>query len=321
MPQELDESQIDRTEGLAEERKVAVRAENLIAGKYWGGVEWRIVVTWALFLAAWVSVIILGVRGAIPLWEGLVVNTVLASTFYMPMHESVHGNISGRVTTMRWLNELVGKVSQVPLLMSHSSHRTSHMKHHAFTNEEGRDPDYFSRGKLRQLPKKVFAVQMINTFLPLFAVFPFLRTLLPREIKASAGAERDPRSGKEAVRMWFITHLALLLLFLAGVGPQALLLWYVPARIQLLWLATVFAWYPHHPADTAGRYVDTRVAVFPGSTFLIRGHDHHALHHLFPRVAHYKLPRMWQEMADDLVAKGVRAEGRAKAATGPVIWN
>jgi len=35
------------------------------------------------------------------------------------------------------------------------------------------------------------------------------------------------------------------------------------------------------------RYVDTRVAVFPGSTLLIRGHDYHALHHLFPRVPHY----------------------------------
>jgi hypothetical protein len=41
---------------------------------------------------------------------------------------------------------------------------------------------------------------------------------------------------------------------------------------------------------------------------------------LFPRVAHYRLPAMWQEMATDLVAKGVRAEGRALEATGPVVW-
>jgi fatty acid desaturase len=44
------------------------------------------------------------------------------------------------------------------------------------------------------------------------------------------------------------------------------------------------------------------------------------LHHLFPRVAHYRLPAMWQEMAPDLVAKGVRAEGRALQATGPIVW-
>jgi hypothetical protein len=29
---------------------------------------------------------------------------------------------------------------------------------------------------------------------------------------------------------------------------------------------------------------------------------------------------LWQEMAPDLVAKGVRTEGRALEATGPIVW-
>ena len=44
------------------------------------------------------------------------------------------------------------------------------------------------------------------------------------------------------------------------------------------------------------------------------------IHHLFPRVPHYNLPALWQEMADDLVPKGVRAEGDAIGATGPIVW-
>jgi beta-carotene hydroxylase len=115
-------------------------------------------------------------------------------------------------------------------------------------------------------------------------------------------------------------HVVLLVAFLNGFGLEALLLWYIPARLQFCWLLTVFAWFPHHPSVGAGRYIDTRVAVFPGSRFLIRGHDHHALHHLFPRVAHYRLRALWAEMAEDLVTKGVRSEGGAVAATGPVIW-
>jgi beta-carotene hydroxylase len=99
-----------------------------------------------------------------------------------------------------------------------------------------------------------------------------------------------------------------------------LLLWFIPSRLQGLWLLTVFAWFPHHPATKVGRYVDTRVAVFAGSRFLIRGHDHHAVHHLFPRVPHYRLRRLWSDIADDMVAKGVRSEGRALDATGPIIW-
>ena len=122
-------------------------------------------------------------------------------------------------------------------------------------------------------------------------------------------------------RQWLVIHVALAACFAAGVGVPALVLWYLPGRIQMIWLVTVFAWFPHHPADKAGRYVDTRVARFPGSGLLIRGHDHHAIHHLYPRVPHYRLRRVWAELAGDLVAKGVRSEGSAKAATGPVIWS
>lgn len=319
MTQELNEEQIDRTSDLSGDKKAAIKAESQIAGRFWGGVEWRIVAEFTMFTAAWVFVIVQGLRGAMPLWLGLVANTAIASTFYMPMHESVHGNISGKVVSMRWLNELIGKLCQPMLIMSHAGHRSSHMKHHAFTNEAGRDPDFAIQGRITELPKKWFASTMINTFLPLFAIFPGLRRMLPKSFMQRG--ERDPRDAKSMFRLWAISTVALVAAFVFGFGPQALLLWWLPARIQLIWLMAVFAWFPHHPADKAGRYVDTRVAVFPGSGLLVRGHDHHALHHLFPRVAHYKLRRLWQEMADDLVSKGVRSEGRAKAATGPVIWN
>ena len=86
-------------------------------------------------------------------------------------------------------------------------------------------------------------------------------------------------------------------------------------------LILVFAWYPHHPAEKQGRYVDTRVAVFPGSTLLIRGHDHHALHHLFPRVPHYRLPELWKVIGPQMIAKGVRTEGRAIGANTSIVWN
>ena len=58
----------------------------------------------------------------------------------------------------------------------------------------------------------------------------------------------------------------------------------------------------------------------PFTPTLSSPHDHHALHHLYPRVPHYRLKALWSEMAHDLVAKGVRTEGRAIGATGPVVW-
>jgi beta-carotene hydroxylase len=323
-PDKLDDYLLDPTHeaelSRVQARRDSVKAEGAIASKYWGGIQWRIVVTFSINAVLWTSVLVLGLNGMIPLWAGLIVNTVLAATFYMPMHEAVHKNIWGKVARGRVVEEIIGMLCSVPLLMPFRNHRASHMRHHAYTNDPDRDPDYFSQGELRELPVKFLSVTFINALLPLFAFIPPMRKLLHPAMVRANQASANKTEGLMQLRFWLITHGVLLAAVLTGFGWQAFLLWYLPARLQLFWLAFVFAWYPHHPGNKQGRYVDTRVAVFPGSTFLIRGHDHHALHHLFPRVAHYRLPAMWQEMATDLVGKGVRAEGRALEATGPVVW-
>ena len=99
----------------------------------------------------------------------------------------------------------------------------------------------------------------------------------------------------------------------AGFGTAVWLLWYIPAWIGRFWLSLVFGWLPHHPHQETGRYRDTRICTFIGSTFLIRGHDYHLLHHLFPRVPHYKLRLLWKSLGKHLDAQGARIEGRAAA--------
>jgi len=76
-----------------DERRLALREERAQAAPYWGKVEPRIIVTFLLFSAAWIAVIVLGVSGTIPLWLVLILNTIVASTSYIPMHEATHGNI------------------------------------------------------------------------------------------------------------------------------------------------------------------------------------------------------------------------------------
>ena len=85
-------------ESARSERADQVRAEGFIAAAHWGGVQYRIIGTFLVFTAAWVAVIVLGVIGAVPLWLGLILNSVIASTFYMPMHEATHKNILGKST-------------------------------------------------------------------------------------------------------------------------------------------------------------------------------------------------------------------------------
>ena len=304
-----------------EQGRQILRAENAIAAKYWGGIQMRIVLTFLVCGAAWIAVLVLGMQGTIPLWAGLVMNTMLAATFYMPMHEAVHRNIWGKNMKLRKIEDLIGMTCSIPLLMSFGVHRPSHMRHHAFTNDPERDPDSFSAGGWKELPIKFFTVTTLFTLLPMFAFIPATRKILPAAAQRTASS--GPANKKEGIlqlRFWILIHVALLVAFLNGGGLPALMLWYIPARLQFGWLIFIFAWYPHHPANKVGRYVDTRVAVFPGSRFLIRGHDHHALHHLFPRVPHYRLRTLWGEMSADMVSKGVRAEGKALNATRPVVW-
>jgi beta-carotene hydroxylase len=304
-----------------DDRRLVLREERAQAAPYWGKVEPRIIVTFLLFSAAWIGVIVLGVNGTIPLWLGLILNTVIASTFYMPMHEAAHGNIWGRTTSGKWIEDLIGMLCAIPLGFSYKAHRPSHMRHHAHTNDPLKDPDFHTAGPMHTVLKSWYGQVMLATFLPVFAFVPAARKLLPTTMLVMMRAETgSKKTGLIQLRFWLLTNAFLVIAILTGYGWQALMLWYLPSRLQALWLLTIFAWFPHHPATKIGRYGDTRVAVFPGSRWLIRGHDHHAVHHLFPRVPHYRLRKLWADIADDMVAKGVRSEGSALDATGPIIW-
>ena len=302
-------------------RSEQVRGENLIAAKYWGDIQWRIIATFIVFSICWCGVIYFAVVGSVALWQGLLLNSVLASTFYMPLHEATHKNIWGKRATSRWAEDAIGKICSIPTGINFSSHRTSHMRHHAFTNDPVRDPDHFTDGRLSELPVKFYGMTMIYSFLPFFALIKPVRVLLPKDLRQKLGESQSSKDeGKSQLRFWLLSTLVLVVSFATGHGVEALMLWWLPARLQLMWLMFIFAWYPHHPANETSRYRHTRVAVFRGSGMLIRGHDHHAMHHLFPRVPHYRLKALWRELATELVQRGVRAEGRAVGATHPVAW-
>ena len=300
--------------------RIELRDERRLVAPYRGGIAGRLIATFVFFTAAWIAILVAGFTGAIPLWLGAILSFVVATTFYMPMHEATHGNIWGDASKGRWVEDAIGMLSAIPAGFSYKGHRISHMRHHAFTNDPSKDPDFFAQGPLRELPKKFYGAVLVRTFLPLFAFVPPARMLLPKALRDNQ-AERVPEEDRYTFRYWLVSTALLIAAFVAGVGVEALVLWFIPSKLVVCWLGFIFAWYPHHPADgKIGRYVDTRVAVFPGSTLIIRGHDHHALHHLFPRVVHYKLPKLWQEIGPQMTAKGVRTEGRALGATQPITW-
>ena len=304
-------------------RHEALRRERATAAPFRDRFEWRIVGTFAAFAAAWVAVIILGVRGDIPLVVGTLLSTVIATSFYMPLHEATHGNIWGAERRWRRGESLIGVLCAIPLAStSFASHRILHMRHHAHTNDPIKDPDRFIAGSPTALVVKLLGILVTYPLQPLVLLVP--PSLLPVGLRGSYRfGSTDPAIRRSTNRHWLFwagVHAVLLVLVAVGLGWEALMLWYLPARLASVWLAFMFAWFPHHPELGPGRYVDTRIAAFPGSRYLARGHDHHAIHHLFPRVPHTRLRALWVAMGEELIAKGVRAEGTAVYAVGPIRW-
>mgnify|MGYP003338993575 CR=1 FL=1 len=104
-------------------RSEQVRAESAVASRYWGEVQYRMIATFLAFTACWVAVIVAGISGVVPLWLGLILNSIFATTFYMPMHEATHKNIMGRSTKTRVVEEIIGRMCSIPTGIEFTAHR------------------------------------------------------------------------------------------------------------------------------------------------------------------------------------------------------
>jgi hypothetical protein len=94
-----------------------LREESAIARKYLGRVPWEMV-AWGLGnCALWLSLWPLTLTGVLPLWAAFLLSTVCITLSYLPSHEAQHSIIAAEGTKLRWLNQLVGHVSTIPLVL------------------------------------------------------------------------------------------------------------------------------------------------------------------------------------------------------------
>jgi beta-carotene hydroxylase len=133
------------TDSLSPETNNAIdldAAERQIAAKYMRMVPWG-AVAWAFTnLAVWLSLWPLVLLDIMPLWLGFIIASINVSLSYLPSHEAQHSIIARRGQPLRWLNELVGHLSVIPLVQPYRVLRATHMEHHAHTNNPQLDPDY-----------------------------------------------------------------------------------------------------------------------------------------------------------------------------------
>jgi beta-carotene hydroxylase len=303
MHDDLDHSRVD-----AAALRAARQSEREIVSRHTGEFAGATVALFVVLVASYAGSVALVATGRVPLWFGMVVNVALAYGCYTVHHEANHGNISGRRRSLRWVDDLLGRVVAVPITLSFRGFAPLHLLHHAHTNDQERDPDIFVAGPATAIPVKwlvqVVAVSVVRA-LPIVG-HPMTASIIPP-------VDGDTTEGRAIKRMRRFDQLALVALvaaFLLGFGWYALLLWWLPGKLSGLVLMTTFQWLPHHPHTETDRYRNTRVNVFVLSTPALLEQDHHLMHHLFPRVPWYRYRRLFTEIRPILEKNNARIEGR-----------
>lgn len=208
---------------------------------------------------------------------------------FTALHEAAHGTV-GRG---RWINALAGEIAASVLLCRYLAFRQIHHRHHRFTNDPERDPDRFTgAGPSWQRPLRL--------------ALSDLRYYLEFEPRALRSSLVEGRLSQLSAALLGVTLIALIAL---GHGWTLVCVWIIPIRLAMFSAALVADYLPHMRPSAPSRSESplAHTAQLAPSLLvdaLTLCHSHHLLHHLWPRVPFYRLPRVWRARRDELRAIG-----------------
>lgn len=278
----------------AEEKRIALALSPAVA--------WPTLILAVVLPATLLTVMALGFTDALPLWACTPILALVSYAHYTLVHEAIHGNVVASPKTLSWINPLVGWVGALGMAGGWPALQRTHVLHHSHTNTE-RDPDIMVKGSFVQLLLK-WLVMVPMSLLPMFAI----RFISPERYKRLGGI----LSRSEILQVSAVTLFTWALLIAAiatGHVADWLFLWFLPTRLGILILNIFFQWLPHHPFDQTERYLNTRISLWPGGTFLLLQQNLHLMHHLWPSVPFYNYARLFRALRPVLVAENSRIEG------------
>ena len=258
--------------------------ERKIAGKYMHKVPWGAVVWGIGNLIAWLALWPLVLMDIIPLWLGFILATLNVSLSYLPSHEAQHNIIAGKGQPLRWLNELVGHLSTIPLVLPYRVLRHTHYEHHSHTNDPQLDPDF-----------------NIHADSGWHFLWKSIMNRQPESGRSEAYPETLKRTGNEHMILDAVIYQTVYLTIMftlawSGYAIEAALLWWVPKQIAITYIEYYLSWAPHHPSKEQGRYADTRGFKSRLGNLLSMGMQYHIIHHLYPRIPLSLTPAAYREL-------------------------
>jgi len=276
-----------------------LKAQNIIK-PYLGMTAWPSVALAFGIYAAFALVCTLGVTGVIPLWLGLILNSLILYANQTPLHEACHGNIAGRDSRWMWLNHLIGFLSGAILLHEYKAFRHLHLMHHRQTNDDDLDPDHW--------------LKVTNPLVVLFRCFtivPFYHHFFFQKVALNPREAANFKVTAHVLAVYWLLYSIAFWLCLFGYWREVLALWLGPHWIGSAIIIYLFAYLPHKPHDTKQRYRNTRVYKVSGPLEkIVNGlylfQNYHLIHHLFPRIPFYLYAQAFNDLRPILKHEGSR---------------
>lgn len=228
--------------------------------------------------------------GQLPVAATIAINATAIYLLFTVMHDSMHRTAH----ESRFVNDLLGRLSALPLTVTMPLFRAVHYEHHSHTNDPERDPDLIvNRGPRWALP-----------FWCLGIIVEYRRHYFGRRMW------RDRSDLIEAIAMESLLLGAIVLAAATGTFATLAIVWLAPALIAVVALALCFDFLPHYPYESRERYLDTRI--YPGRFLnaLLLGQNYHLIHHLWTTIPWYRYQRVFGEVESELVERGARIEWR-----------
>ena len=222
------------------------------------------------------------VSDSLPLIWAVLFNAIASYMAFTVAHDATHSSVSSN----RRLNDWVGRAG-VSLLEPGPFFllfRFIHMQHHRFTNDEHKDPDFYSgKGPAWLLPLRWLTLDGV-----------YFRVYLNSDT-----FNRRPKSERHEFYLAVLFGAAIIIaVTLAGWLHYYLLLFFIPTRIAKLFITFAFDFLPHYPhkataKDEPYRCTTNRVGMEWLMTPIFLSQNYHLVHHLYPTVPFYRLIGVW----------------------------
>jgi fatty acid desaturase len=191
-----------------------------------------------------------------------------------------------------WINEWVGRVCGVLILLPFEWFRYFHLAHHRFTNIPGKDPELLAGAKPETWRAYVWHV----TGLPFWIAMArqTVGNALDRDPGGFIPARAQPRVIREARIMLGIYALCLGSLL---ISPLLIWVWIVPCLLGQPFLRLYLLAEHGRCALVANMFENTRTTYTTRIVrFLAWNMPYHVEHHTLPNVPFHKLPALHEHM-------------------------